>query len=63
MCMSLLDFLHYTPVECKPGSCMPNKTVADLHKMSRVEALCVCKSIFVCTTKTEKYIVLSVGTF
>ena len=42
---------------------MPNKAVPDLHKMSGLQTLCMCESIFVDTSKTGQYVVLSGGTF
>ena len=47
----------------KPGSYMPNKAVPDLHKMSGVQSLCMCESIFVETSKTGQCVVLPGGTF
>ena len=42
---------------------MPNRAVSALHKISGVATLCMCKSIFVYTSKTEQYAMLSVETF
>ena len=47
----------------KPVSYMPNETVPDLHKISEVVTLCMRKSIFVYTSKSGQYVMLSVGTF
>ena len=59
----LSEFLHCTPVGSKPGIYMPNMAVPDLNKIGGVATLCMCRAIFVYTSKTGQYDVLSVGTF
>ena len=41
----------------------PTMAVPDLNKFSGVATLCMCKAIFVYTSKAGQYDVLSVGTF